>query len=78
MKQLNNILAESPDAKIQVVCHEPGIALIRQDVSVVQDKISKLMERGVNFTACENTLKGRKISKEKIMEKATFTKAGII
>jgi len=78
MKQLNNILAEAPDTKIQVVCHGPGIALIRNDVSIVQDKISKFMERGVDFTACENTMKGRKISKDKIMVKATYTPAGII
>ena len=78
MKQLNNILAEAPDTKIQVVCHGPGIALIRNDVSIVQDKISKLMERGVDFTACENTMKGRNIAKEKIMNKSTFAKAGIV
>lgn len=36
------------------------------------------MKKGVDFTACENTLKGRNIPKEKVMYGATFTKAGIV
>lgn len=78
MKQLSNILEEAPDTKIQVVCHGPGISMLRDDQSIVLGKIQQFMKKGVDFTACENTLKGRNIPKEKIMQGATFTKAGII
>lgn len=78
IKQLNNVLAAAPGTKIEVVCHGPGINLLVNDKSTVQKKIRELRSKDVVFLACENTLKDKNISREKIIPEAGFVQSGII
>ena len=41
MKQLNNILTNFPNTKIEVVCHGPGLNMLVTDKTIVADKIEK-------------------------------------
>ncbi len=78
MKQLNNVLTASPDAKIEVVCHGPGINMLVTDKTTVHDKIQEMKTRGIVFAACENTLKDRNISKDKVIAEAVFVPSALI
>ena len=78
MKQLNNVLTASPDAKIEVVCHGPGINMLVTDKTTVHDKIQEMKTRGIVFAACENTLKDRNISKDKVITEAVFVPSALI
>lgn len=78
MKQLNNVLTATPDAKIEVVCHGPGIYMLIQEKTTVQDKIQEMKKRGIVFAACENTLKDRNISKDKVIAEAVFVPSALI
>lgn len=78
MKQLNNITSVAPSTKIEVVCHGPGLDMLVTDKSVVQEKIKQLKTIGVDFIACEFSMKERNVSAEKIIPEAGFVKAGII
>ncbi|TNE72423.1 hypothetical protein EP331_07245 [bacterium] len=78
LKQLKNILAADPRTDIKVVCHGPGIQLIMKSKSTQLDKIREFSKKGVEFVACENTMKGRGIPKEDILEIATYAEAGIL
>ena len=78
MKQLNNVLTAAPDAKIEVVCHGPGIYMLIKDKNTVHDKIQELKTRGIVFAACENTLKDRNISKDKVIAEAVFVPSALI
>ena len=78
MKQLNNVLTAAPKTKIEVVCHGPGIYMLVLDKSLVHDKIITLKNKGVAFTACENTLRERNISKDKIIPEAGFIPSALI
>jgi intracellular sulfur oxidation DsrE/DsrF family protein len=78
MKQINNILTISPDTKIEVVCHGPGLALLLKDKTIVSDKLEKMVEKGVVFNACEFTMKERKIEKSDLVSVAKTVPAGII
>ena len=78
MKQLNNVLTAAPDAKIEVVCHGPGIYMLIKDKTTVHDKIQEMKTRGIVFAACENTLKDRNISKDKVIAEAVIVPSALI
>ena len=78
MRQLNNVLTAAPNAKIEVVCHGPGIYLLVNDKTTMLQKIQELKNKGVTFAACENTLKERNISKDKIIPEAFFVPSAIV
>jgi uncharacterized protein len=78
MKQLGNITSVKPDTKIEVVCHGPGLDMLRSDQSIVADKLQGFAAKGVAFNACEFSLKERKVTKEAILPVAGYVEAGII
>ena len=78
MKQLNNITSVAPTTKIEVVCHGPGLDMSVTGKTIVQDKIKQLKAIGVDFIACEFSIKERNVPIEKIIPEAGFVKAGII
>ncbi|MBK9329193.1 MAG: DsrE family protein [Sphingobacteriales bacterium] len=78
MKQLNNIIVSAPDSKIEIVCHGPGLDILTVAKSIVSDKIKALNEKGVEFNACEFSMKERNIDKSAVIQEAGFVKAGII
>jgi intracellular sulfur oxidation DsrE/DsrF family protein len=78
MKQLNNILVATPNSKIEVVCHGPGIDMLTAKKTKVHPKLIEMKAKGIQFVACENTLREWKLSKEEIIPEAGFVKAGVI
>jgi len=78
MKQLGNITSVRPDTRIEVVCHGPGLDMLRKDRSIVSKKIEVFAAKGITFSACEFSLKERKVSKEAILPEAGYVEAGII
>jgi hypothetical protein len=78
MKQLANIKSVTPDTKIEVVCHGPGLDMLIINKSIVLEKIKAAKEMGVEFIACEFSIKERKVDKANIVLEAGFVPAGII
>lgn len=78
MRQLNNVLNAAPNAKMEVVCHGPGINLLVSGKTVVLDKIQLLRTKGVTFEACENTLREKNIPKDKIIAEAGFVPSALV
>lgn len=78
MKQLKNIHSVSPHTEMEVVCHGPGLDMLRMDKSVVISGIKTAVEKGVKFQACEFSLKERNVEKSAIVPIAGFVPAGII
>ena len=78
MRQLNNVLNAAPDSKIEVVCHGPGINMLMQETTLVLDKIQLYKTKGVTFKVCENTLREKNISKDKIIAEAAFVPSALI
>jgi intracellular sulfur oxidation DsrE/DsrF family protein len=62
MNNLENILdhyvKRDNDVAIRVVCHGPGLHLLRTDTSPVMDRIENMMDNAeqLAFYACSNTL----------------------
>ncbi|MDZ4748948.1 MAG: DsrE family protein [Saprospiraceae bacterium] len=78
IRQLGNLLIAAPNAKVEVVCHSQGLDILRTNHTVVYPKIKELSAQGIQFVACENTLRERKISKEEIIAESGYVKAGIL
>lgn len=78
VKQLNNFLAAAPKAKLEVVCHNNGISFLQSAVTKQGEKIRDLHKRGVDFVACENTLRERKIKKEELIQECRTVPAGVV
>jgi uncharacterized protein len=78
VKQLANALIAAPNAKIEVVCHSNGIEFLTILKTTQALKIAELKAKGVEFAACENTLRERKIAKTDILKEAIFVPSGII
>lgn len=78
MKQLGNITSVEPNVRIEVVCHGPGLDMLRTDKSTVADKVASFSQKGVVFNACEFSMSERNVNREQILPSAKFVKAGIL
>jgi intracellular sulfur oxidation DsrE/DsrF family protein len=79
MNQLQAIKARWADSvKIEVVIHGPGMDLLIKDKSPWQDKISEFRKKGVEFLACENTMRQKNISKESLISDIGFVPFGLV
>jgi intracellular sulfur oxidation DsrE/DsrF family protein len=78
MKQLGNITTVEPTAQIEVVCHGPGLDMLRKDKSIIAGKIEEFAKKGIVFNACEFSMKERNVNADQILTSAKFVKAGIV
>ncbi|MCC7507426.1 MAG: DsrE family protein [Saprospiraceae bacterium] len=78
IKQITNFLNAAPNARIEVVCHNNGITFLQKDVTKQGEKIRELKAKGVDFVACENTMRERKISRESLMTECRTVPAGLV
>ena len=67
LKNIENILKEAADAQIEVVCHGEGIRLVEKKQTKLADMIQTLMEKGVRFVACENTMRKKSLAKDDLV-----------
>ncbi|MEO8591508.1 MAG: hypothetical protein ABI432_19160 [Flavobacteriales bacterium] len=78
MKQLRNMKEAAPTIQVEVVCHGPGMEMLMNDRSIVQEKIKELASKGIVFLACENTIRERNLDRTKVLAEAGYVQAGII
>ncbi|MBK8348054.1 MAG: DsrE family protein [Saprospiraceae bacterium] len=78
VRQLFNIQKLSPNTKLEVVCHGPGINFIQKEKSLVLSKLEELASSNVDFVACEFTMQQKNIKKEQLMDKCRTVPGGIL
>ena len=78
VKQLNNILRAAPNTKIEVVCHNNGLTFLQTATTKQADNIRALSARGVDFVACENTMRDRKVKREDLLAVCRIVPAGVV
>lgn len=79
LKNVSNILKEvKGEAEIVVVCHGAGIDLLVQEKSRHAEEVGRLIKEKVRFAACENTLRDKSISKDKLLPGVTTTPSGAV
>ncbi len=77
-KQLSNFLTAAPNAQLEVVCHNNGITFLQTALSKQADKVRDLKAKGVDFVACENTMRERKIKREELVSQCRTVPAGVV
>ncbi len=78
IKQIRNVQAAAPNTKIEVVCHNNGITFLQTAVSKQTAGIQELKKTGVDFVACENTMRERKIAREELAAECRTVPAGLL
>ena len=82
MRNSQNHITASPDARIVVVTHGKGIDFLLNDAKdekgePYQTQVAGLKEKGVDFRVCRNTLKGRKLDDSAVMMDANVVPSGV-
>jgi len=67
--------ADKVDAEI--VVYGPGIGMLKAD-SVVANRIEDAKNARVTIVACENTMKGMKLTKDDMLPNTSYVAAGVV
>jgi intracellular sulfur oxidation DsrE/DsrF family protein len=81
MRNIENHVTASPEAKIVVVTHGKGIDFLlndaKDDKGAYAPQVAGLKERGVEFRVCRNTLKGRNLTDAAVILEAQVVPSGV-
>lgn len=69
--------AYGPATQIEVVAFGHGIGMLQMD-SEVGNRVAEAVAGGVPVYACENTMRGRKLSREDMLGQIAYVPAGIV
>lgn len=78
VKQLTNVLRAAPNTRIEVVCHNNGITFLQTATTKHAAQIREFSARGVDFVACENTMRDRKVKREELLGECRTVPAGVV
>ncbi len=78
VRQIANILEAAPNSKIEVVCHSNGISFLLTAQTKQAAKIADLSSKGVEFKACQNTMRERKLQPEELVPQSGFVPSGVM
>jgi hypothetical protein len=82
IRNIRNHLTADPKAKIVVVSHAAGINFLLRDAkdrngNPFEVSVQDLASKGVEFRACEFTLKSRNIDPKQLIEEAKLVPSGV-
>jgi len=77
-RQINNVLTAAPDTKIEVVFHGFAIFAVLKDTGYFKEQLLQAHKKGVVIAACNNSLKSRNISKDRVIPEATIVPVSIL
>ena len=66
------------NAKVEVVCHGPGLDMLVKGKTTVENEIEQMQKLNVVFVACEATMKRRGIDKSQLVPNALTVPAAIL
>jgi len=63
--------------EIEIVAYGPGIGMLKAE-SVVGNRIAEALGKGVKVSACENTMRGQKLTKPDMLDGIGYVPAGVV
>lgn len=78
LKNVGNMIKGVKESDIEVVCHGKGIGLLLKGKSAASEEIATLMKAGVQFAACENTMREKSIKKEDLLPGVATVPSGAV
>lgn len=64
-------------SEVEIVAYGPGIGMLKFD-SEVATRVNEAVAAGVKVVACENTMKGQKLTKDDMLPGVDYVKAGVV
>lgn len=77
MRNLKNLTEGWPELQIEVVCHGPGLDLLRVQTSRNAAQVKQFAEKGVDFVACGNTMKQKNVQEADLLPQARIVLMGL-
>lgn len=79
LNNARNVQSELPDdpPDLEIVVYGPGIGMLKSD-SPVAARIAEAVKGGVKVVACENTMKGMKLTYADMLPTIGYVPAGVI
>ena len=79
---LNNVKNVQKDlgkdnVDVEIVAYGPGIGMLKAD-SEVASRVGEAVDSGVKVVACENTMRGQKLSKDDMNAKIGYVPSGVV
>jgi uncharacterized protein len=62
---------------IEIVAYGPGIGMLKSD-STVGNRVDEAVGSGVKVMACENTMRGQKLTKADMLPTVSYVPAGVV
>ena len=64
-------------SEVEIVVYGPGISMLKSD-STVGNRVEEAKAAGVNIVACENTMKGMKLTKDDMLPNTNYVPGGVV
>ncbi len=78
---LNNVenlrVALGAETEIEVVAHSKGLNLMIAQDNALAERMKKLVDGGVVFAACKNTMKKKNVTREQLLPFVKTTDSGV-
>src|SRR5574340_944634 len=65
------------NVKIEIVAYGPGIAMLQAE-SIVGNRVDDAVHAGVEVSACQNTMRGHKLTKADMLDRINYVPAGVV
>ena len=69
--------AKGTAAEVEIVVYGPGIGMLKAD-AVVANRVSEAVKSGVKVVACQNTMRGQKLTPDDMNADISYVPAGVI
>ena len=79
LNNVRNLQADlgAKNVDIEIVAYGPGIGMLKAE-TVVGNRIGEALGSGVKIVACENTMRGQKLTKSDMLEGIGYVNAGVV
>ncbi len=77
LKNISNLLAESPDIRVELVVQGDAITLVTAQESPFANALAALQQRGVVIAVCRNTLKAKGMTDTELLDDMTIVPSAV-
>lgn len=79
LNNVKNVQADLGEDKVtaEIVAYGPGIGMLKID-SPVATRVAEALGKNVKIVACENTMKGMKLTRDDMQSKIGYVPAGVV
>ena len=79
LNNAKNIQADlgASNVDVEIIAYGPGIAMLKAD-SIVANRVDEALAAGVGVVACENTMRGQKLTQADMLAKIGYVPAGVV